>query len=367
MSGVRRGANAAFAASDAPDAAFAPSRAPASSGRRRRRRGGGGGEPTVVPPAEFRSYYSRPVLKAPVWEWKTPAYLFSGGLMAGVSVVAASADVTGRPVLRRNCRLGALGALLAGVYFLVTDLGRPLRFLHMLRVAKPTSPMSMGTWILTAYGPVAAVAAVAEVVPLIPGRWRWSRWLHTWPAGVLRVVARPTGLAAAAVAPAVASYTAALLAQTAAPGWHEVRRELPFVFTGSAAASGGGFGLLVAPVAENDAARVFAALGAAQELVASRVMVARMGLEREAYEQGAPARRGRAAEYLTAAGLAGTVLLAGRSRAGAAASGLALLAGSAFQRFRVFAAGVETTKDPRYVVVPQRERLAAAAHPATRP
>ena len=85
-----------------------------------------------------------------------------------------------------------------------------------------------------------------------------------------------------------------------------------------------------------------------------------MGLVREAYER--RARRAATAagrEWLTIAGLAGTVLLAGRSRAGAAASGLALLAGSACQRFRVFEAGVVSTKDPKYVVVPQRERLTA--------
>jgi hypothetical protein len=72
------------------------------------------------------------------------------------------------------------------------------------------------------------------------------------------------------------------------------------------------------------------------------------------------AHRRRASELLTAAGLAGTVLVAGRSRAGAVASGIALLTGSAFQRFGVFEAGVESTKDPRYTVVPQRERLDAA-------
>jgi hypothetical protein len=91
-------------------------------------------------------------------------------------------------------------------------------------------------------------------------------------------------------------------------------------------------------------------------------MERRMGLIKEVYEHGSVARRRRASELLTAAGLAGTVLLAGRSRAGAAASGIALLTGSALQRFGVFEAGVESTRDPRYTVVPQRERLDAAEH-----
>jgi formate-dependent nitrite reductase membrane component NrfD len=317
-------------------------------GRRRRRRGG---EPTVVPEAEFRSYYGRPVLKAPVWEWKIAAYLFCGGLAAGSSVVAAGADLTGRPALRRGTRLGALGALLASTYFLVSDLGRPARFHHMLRVVKPTSPMSVGTWILSAYGAGASAAAVDELVPL--------RRRHTWPARLLHRLARPLGLTAAATAPGLASYTAVLLAHTSVPGWSEVRDELPFVFVGSAAASGGGFGMLCAPVAEAGPARTFAAVGAAGELVAARVMEHRLGLVGEVYREGRAGRFRRLSEVLTVAGLAGTLLAAPRSRAGAAASGLALLAGSALQRFTVFEAGVASTKDPKYVVVPQRERLDA--------
>jgi hypothetical protein len=131
------------------------------------------------------------------------------------------------------------------------------------------------------------------------------------------------------------------------------------VFAGSAAASGGGFGMVTAPLSEAAPARAFAVAGAAGELVASRFMERRMGLIREVYEQGTVRQRRRAAELLTVAGLAGTVFAAGRSRAGAAASGLALLTGSALQRFGVFEAGVASTKDPRYVVLPQRQRLDA--------
>jgi formate-dependent nitrite reductase membrane component NrfD len=323
-----------------------------------RRKRGRGGEPTVVPEADFRSYYGRAVLKPPVWDHKIAMYLFCGGLAAGTAVVGAGADVSGRPRLRRASWLGSFGALLASVYYLVADLGVPTRFHHMLRVAKPTSPMSVGTWILTAFGPGVAAAAANELVP--------SRWRRTWPARLLRRLARPLGLWAAATAPGVASYTAVLLSHTAVPAWSEVRDELPFVFTGSAAASGGGFGMIAAPVEENGPARLFAAVGAAQELVASRVMEHRLGLVREAYDEGRVGRLSRGAEWLTLAGLAGTVLVGGRSRAGAAASGLALLAGSLCQRFRVFEAGVVSTKDPKYVVVPQRARLEARNGAATR-
>jgi formate-dependent nitrite reductase membrane component NrfD len=307
-------------------------------------------ENLAVPRAEFRSYYGRPILKHPVWEWKIAAYLFAGGLSAGSAMLAAGADVTGRPGLRRVCRLGALGGIMASMYFLVADLGRPERFHHMLRVAKPSSPMSVGTWILTAYGPGAGLAGAVELMP---------KWLQRSLIGrIASWTARPAGLWAAGTAPGVASYTAVLLSQTAVPAWHEAHPYLPFVFTGSAAASGGGWGMVFAPVGEAGPARRLAVLGAGLEVAASRLMEHRLGLSAEAYTTGKAHRLRKWAEYLTVGGALGAAV-AGRSRRVAAASGLALLAGSALQRFGVFEAGVESTRDPKYVVVPQRERLDA--------
>jgi hypothetical protein len=220
----------------------------------------------------------------------------------------------------------------------------------MLRVAKPTSPMSVGTWIIAAYSPGIGLAAVSE---LLPARWRGT------PAGrLLRWLARPAAVSSAAVAPALASYTAVLLSQTAVPAWNTAHPYLPFVFTGSAAASSGGLGMIMAPVAEAGPARTFAATGAVAELVASRVMEHRLGLVGEAYTTGSAHRLRKWSEYLTAAGLVGTVA-ARRSRLAGIGSGLALLAGSVLQRFGVYEAGVASTRDPRYVVAPQRERMAA--------
>ena len=308
-----------------------------------------GGDPTVVPPGDFRSYYGRPVLKPPVWDEKIAAYLFTGGLAAGTAVLAAGSDLTGRPALRKAGWLGSFAALLASLYYLVADLGRPERFHHMLRVAKPTSPMSIGTWILTAFGPGVGIAAIHELVP--------ERWRATWWARLLRTLTRPAGISSAIVAPGVASYSAVLLSHTSVPAWIEVRNELPFVFTGSAAAASGGFGMLCAPLEEAGPARGFAAVGAAAELVAGRTMVGRLDVIAEAYETGKPGRLRRASELLTVGGLVGTLTVARRNRLGAAATGLALMAGGALQRLGVFEAGVESTKNPRYVVVPQRQRL----------
>ncbi|HYY11398.1 MAG TPA: NrfD/PsrC family molybdoenzyme membrane anchor subunit, partial [Kineosporiaceae bacterium] len=138
-------------------------------GRRRGRRRGGGDdgsrETPMVPKASFSSYYGRPILKPPVWKDDIAYYFFLGGLAAGCSLLAAGADRTGRLALRRGTRVTALGALGLGSYYLIHDLGRPERFHHMLRVAKPTSPMSMGTWVLALYGPLMGVAAISEVMP----------------------------------------------------------------------------------------------------------------------------------------------------------------------------------------------------------
>ena len=111
----------------------------------------------MVPDAEFRSYYGRPVLKPPVWKHEIPAYLFTGGLAAGVGRARGGRGPHRPPgaAPRELARRRSAG-LLASLWFLVSDLGRPERFHHMLRVAKPTSPMSVGTWILTAFGPGAA-------------------------------------------------------------------------------------------------------------------------------------------------------------------------------------------------------------------
>ncbi|GAB2486425.1 NrfD/PsrC family molybdoenzyme membrane anchor subunit [Jatrophihabitans fulvus] len=314
-------------------------------GRRRRR--GGDGDP-VVPDVEFTSYYGRPVLKPSPWEADIPAYLFLGGLAGGSSLLAAGADLTGRPGLRRTGRIAALTAITASFAALVHDLGKPARFVNMLRVAKPTSPMSVGTWILTVYGPAAGLAGAAELAPLLPRKLAWAGRL-------LRVFARPAGLGAALTAPAVASYTAVLLADTATPAWHEAHRELPFVFVGSASAASGGLGMIAAPLSESGPARRLAVAGALVELAAEQRMEQSMGLAAEALHDGTPGRLMRASKALTVTGAA-LAVLGRRSRAVSAVSGAALMAGSVCTRFGVFEAGQESARDPKYTVVPQRER-----------
>jgi hypothetical protein len=302
----------------------------------------------MVPPAEFRSYYGRPIVKAPVWHHDIAAYLFTGGLAAGSALLAAGGQATRRPELRRAGRVTAMGALLASTYFLVNDLGRPARFHHMLRVAKPTSPMSMGTWILTGFAGLAGAAAVAEAAPLLPRRG---------PLGLVRRVLPPIGTAggygAAALAPALATYTAVLLADTATPSWHAAYPELPFVFGGSALASGAGAGLIAAPSAP---VRRIAVIGAAMELWGAHRIETTKGILSEPYTAGRPGKLLRTGRFLTAAGVVGAVL-GRRSRVVSAAAGVSLLAASALTRFGIFDGGVASAKDPKYTVIPQRERL----------
>ncbi|MER6630928.1 NrfD/PsrC family molybdoenzyme membrane anchor subunit [Streptomyces sp. NPDC000987] len=321
------------------------------AGRRRRRRGHG--ERAMVPDAEFSSYYGKPILNKPTWKALDIAgYLFLGGLAGASSLLAAGGQLTGRPRTARAAKLGAAGAMSLSLAALVHDLGRPARFVNMLRIFKPTSPMNLGSWLLAAYAPLTMAAAAADVA----GRHRVVRAAGTAATG-----------GAAVLGPAVATYTAVLISDTAVPSWHEGHREMPFVFAGSAAAAGAGLALACAPVRETGPARRLAVLGAALELGSFQFMKRRMGPVAEPFEQGTPRRLLRCAEALTTGG----AVLAwyagrrdrtgGRARALAAGAGAALLTGSALLRFGVFHAGVASAEDPRYTVVPQRARLEARA------
>ncbi|RCV50841.1 NrfD/PsrC family molybdoenzyme membrane anchor subunit [Marinitenerispora sediminis] len=292
-----------------------------------------------APEGGFRSYYGRPVLNRIPWAARDIAgYLFLGGLAGSSSVLAAGAELSGRPALARTMKATALGAITGSVAALVNDLGRPARFVNMLRVCKPTSPMSVGSWLLAGYGPLAGAAAATELT----GRFRRPGTAAT--------------VGAALLGPAVAAYTAPLICDTAVPAWHEGYREMPFVFTGSGAAAAAGVGLLGSPPAENGPARRAAVFGAALETAALARMRRRTAAVADTHRGGRAGVLLRAAEALTATGALGAAVL-GRHRWAARVSGAALVAGSACTRFGIFYAGIASAEDPRYTVVPQRERV----------
>jgi formate-dependent nitrite reductase membrane component NrfD len=301
----------------------------------------------MVPDAEFRSYYGLPILNRPVWEPRDIAgYLFLGGLAGAGAVMAAGAELTGRPALARTLKLGSFGAINLSVVALIHDLGRPTRLLNMLRTFKPTSPMSVGSWLVMSFSGVSGAAAVSEVT------------------GCLPAIGAASTAGAAALGCGVATYTAALVADTAVPAWHDAHRDLPWVFASSAVASAAGLGLIGAPVAEAAPVESLGLVGGAAELVTEHLMRRRMGPAREAFEAAPAARYHRLSQILLAAGVATQVAGHVLDRIGRPGrrilnpvSGAALMAGSACTRFAVFHAGVASTEDPRYTVVPQRARL----------
>jgi hypothetical protein len=154
------------------------------------------------------------------------------------------------------------------------------------------------------------------------------------------------------------TYTAVLLANTASPSWHEPHDELPFLFAGSAMAAGGGVTMALAPVAEAGPSRKVALVGAGIELALAHRIEHGHGIVSEPYTIGRAGTLLRAAKRCTIGG-AGLTVLAGRTRVGAVLGGALLAVGSALTRFGVFDAGMASAKDPKYTVIPQRERLAA--------
>jgi formate-dependent nitrite reductase membrane component NrfD len=309
------------------------------TGNGRKRGGRASAEQLMVPPAEFGSYYGRPVLKDVVWGMPdVPGYLFLGGLAGASSVLAASAQLTGRPLLARVSKTAAVGAIGLSAVALVQDLGRPARFYNMLRVFKPTSPMSVGSWLLTGYGPAAGVAAASALTGWLPR------------------IGRVATAGAATLGPGVAAYTAALLADTAVPAWHEAHRHLPYLFVSSAATAAGGLGLALVRPEQAGPARNLAVVGASAELVVKRLLIRGVGSAAEAYQTGRAGQLLKAAEILSVGGLAGAALIS-RNRMAAALAGTALMTSSALTRFGVFLAGRASAHDPKYTVVPQRERI----------
>jgi hypothetical protein len=297
-----------------------------------------GGERMMVPREKPRSYHGRPIIKESAWTWEVPWYLFFGGLAGGSSVLGFAATATGNRPLARSAWLAAFAGITVSPALLVADLGRPERFLNMMRVFKLTSPMSIGSWVLAASGATIAPAAYGAIRSRPP------------------LVSRLAEPVAALLGLPLATYTAVLISNTVVPVWSEARRELPFLFASSAAASAGAAAVAVTPLTHGGAARRLAIGGVAGELVAREAMERRLGEIGEPYREGRGARFGRASKALnlTGAGLLAT----GRGRRGRTAAGAAMVLGGAIcQRWSVYSAGFPSARDPKYTVGPQRARV----------
>jgi hypothetical protein len=296
----------------------------------------GRGEQRVVPRAEPRSYYGRPILKQPVWKPEVPLYFWTGGLAGGSALLAFGAELARNDELARRAWLAALGGVSTSPLLLISDLGVPRRFLNMLRVFKVTSPMSVGSWILTGAGTAIAGAAASHVT------------------GRARRAGRASGAAAALLGAPLTTYTAALVADTAVPVWHEARRELPFVFAASAAATAGAAAAIATPARSAGPARALALGGGIAELGLAQLMERRLGGLGEPYRQGRAGLYARAAKALLAAGAVGVAAGGRHDRRAAVAGSAALLAGSLVERWAIFRAGFQSAADPKYTVGPQR-------------
>jgi formate-dependent nitrite reductase membrane component NrfD len=162
----------------------------------------------------MNDYRDLPLLKKPVWTWEVPLYFFVGGTAGAAAVIGVAADLSGAPrsLVRDARRVAAGGAILSGP-LLVADLGRPERFLNMLRVFKPQSPMSVGAWTLAVFGGAATGAVIG---------------------GPLK---RMASLVSAATGLVMATYTGVLIGATAIPEWKKHASILPVHFGASALAS----------------------------------------------------------------------------------------------------------------------------------
>ena len=285
------------------------------------------------------SYYGRPVLKEPVWQPEIPWYFFTGGVAGASAVLSLAARAGGNETLaRRSLYIGAAADIVSPA-LLVSDLGRPERFLNMLRVFKVTSPMSVGSWILGVSGAASSLAAVLEAT------------------GRLKPVKLAAEGVAALLGGPLSVYTATLVSDTAVPVWHEAQHELPFLFGASAVASAGAVAAMAVPAAEAGPARRMAVGGAVVENVLMTAMEKRLGLVGEVYKKEEAGKYNKLAKACTIGGAALLATSGRRSRLAAAAGGALVLTGEVALRWSVFKAGFQSARDPKYTVVPQRERL----------
>jgi len=285
-------------------------------------------------------YYGQPMLKAPVWTWEVPAYFFVGGVAGAAAAVGAVARaMRSDPALVRDARWIAAAGAIASPPLLIADLGRPERFLNMLRVFKLQSPMSVGAWTLAAFSSAAGAAAFAELI-------------ETRSSGQVpvRIVGNAAEALAAATGVVLATYTGVLIGATAIPLWSQNVRVLPIHF----GASGVGAAVsLLELLGHRERALNRLALGAA-------AVETIMGLALEGREDpGLDALRHGASGGITRAGgvLSGPVplalrVLAPRSSAARTIAVLSTIAGSLLTRIGWIEAGRESARAPASAQAP---------------
>ncbi|HEX4166054.1 MAG TPA: NrfD/PsrC family molybdoenzyme membrane anchor subunit [Bryobacteraceae bacterium] len=293
------------------------------------------------------TYYDHPMLKQPVWIWSIPAYFYVGGV-AGLSAALGAAAQLFAPVAMRSLILRARWVATVGgagsAALLIHDLGRPERFLNMLRVFRVSSPMSMGSWILSGFSTCVGGAAVLPLGPRL-----------------FRPLAYPLGLLGGVLGLGLSGYTGVLLSQTAVPVWHQSYRTMPVMFLASGtAAAAAFFDFFRLNNAETKAVEIFGLMGKIIELLAAQ------SLETEASRVsrvGRPLKSGfsgflwQTAKLLTVAGII-LAVTPGKRHGKRIASGLIGSAASLCLRFGIFHAGKASARDPRSSFESQRQLAA---------
>jgi hypothetical protein len=157
-------------------------------------------------------YANTPVTKVPGWHGIIAWDALLNGMATGLYLAAAVSELAAPAVFLRVAKVAypvALLLLLVDLGLLVLDLGDPLRFHHMLRVFKPSSPMSLGTWCLTIFSLPLTAAAGLSLMAELGWDFEWARLLAV-------LVGLLPGFASAA-------YKGVLLSTNAQPGWKDAR------------------------------------------------------------------------------------------------------------------------------------------------
>ncbi len=301
----------------------------------------GAGRQVWQGPSVADTYYDQPVVKAPPWGPKVSAYLVAGGVAGTSAALASAVQMSGDP----HSRLAGVAMGLAaasgsvGAGLLVADLGRPERFLHMVRVFRPTSVMNVGGYLLS----TTTGASLASS-------------LFAPRHGLLGTAGRLAGVIAGLTGLPLSGYTGVLLGATAIPGWNVGLTILPPLFVASGAATSGSL-LRLTPLDRPSQRTVgaFAIAGQVGELAAGFVLERRMADRPRVQACYAATPGWRIGKWLTLGSLA-VGLTAGRTTAGRLAAGVMGAVGSSLTKTAVFSAGMRSAADP--LAVPESARPA---------
>lgn len=272
------------------------------------------------------TYYDLPLLKGPVWTWEVPAYFFVGGAAGAAAVLGAAAQLADADEdLVRDARWIAAAGINLSTPLLISDLGRPARFLNMLRVFKLQSPMSVGAWTVAAFGASSTAAAFADLV----------RRRTDLP---VRLLGDASAAVSAATGLVMATYTGVLLGATAIPVWNEHVRLLPVHF--GASALGSAVSLLELRGHDHGALNALGLGAAIFETISGFAIEGRMDRASE------PLRHGPTGHITRVGGmLSGPLPLALRLLGARRAAAVCTLAGSLITRFAWVEAGRASAKD----------------------